>query len=48
LADRTTKGAIEFENQIENYLRSTDKEELNPDAIKRDLQLLCNLHVWVR
>jgi ElaB/YqjD/DUF883 family membrane-anchored ribosome-binding protein/ribosomal protein S15P/S13E len=40
LADRTTKGAIEFETQIENYLRSTDKEELNPDAIKRDLQLL--------
>ncbi len=40
LADRTTKQAIEFETQIENYLRSTDKEELNPDAIKRDLQLL--------
>jgi DNA-binding phage protein len=40
LANRTVKRAIEFETSLENYLRNTNKEELNPDSIKRDLQLL--------
>jgi ElaB/YqjD/DUF883 family membrane-anchored ribosome-binding protein len=40
LANRATKGALDFEANLENYLRNTNKEELNPDAIKRDLQLL--------
>lgn len=40
LANRTVKRAIEFETSLENYLRNTNKEELDPDSIKRDLQLL--------
>ena len=40
LANRATKGALDFEANLENYLRNTNKEELNPDSIKRDLQLL--------
>jgi len=40
LANRVTKSANEFEASLENYLRNTNKEELNPDGIKRDLQLL--------
>jgi hypothetical protein len=40
LAKRATKQVVNFETQLENYLRNTDKEELNPDGIKRDLQLL--------
>ena len=40
LANRATKQALDFEANLENYLRNTNKEELNPDAIKRDLQLL--------
>jgi hypothetical protein len=40
LAKRATKQVANFETQLENYLRNTDKEELNPDGIKRDLQLL--------
>ncbi|MBW4570010.1 MAG: MFS transporter [Tolypothrix carrinoi HA7290-LM1] len=39
-ANRATKQALDFEANLENYLRNTNKEELNPDAIKRDLQLL--------
>jgi hypothetical protein len=40
LANRATQKAQEFEANLENYLRNTNKEELNPDSIKRDLQLL--------
>jgi hypothetical protein len=40
LANRAQKQAVDFEASLENYLRNTDKEELNPDGIKRDLQLL--------
>jgi len=40
LANRATKGALDFEANLEKYLRNTNKEELNPDSIKRDLQLL--------
>jgi uncharacterized protein YfkK (UPF0435 family) len=40
LANRATKGALDFEQNLENYLRNTNKEELNPEGIKRDLQLL--------
>jgi ElaB/YqjD/DUF883 family membrane-anchored ribosome-binding protein len=39
---RVQKQAINFEQSLENYLRNTNKEELNPDGIKRDLQLLLN------
>lgn len=42
LANRSVKQAINFEASLENYLRNTNKEELNPDSIKRDLQLLIN------
>ncbi|MBG1241414.1 MFS transporter [Nostoc sp. NZL] len=40
LAKRTTQVALDFEGNLEDYLRNTNKEELNPEAIKRDLQLL--------
>lgn len=40
LAKRATKQVLDFEANLENYLRNTEKEELNPEAIKRDLQLL--------
>jgi nucleoid DNA-binding protein len=40
LARRTQKQAVAFEENLENYLRNTNKEELNPEGIKRDLQLL--------
>ncbi|MEA5624012.1 MFS transporter [Nostoc sp. UHCC 0251] len=40
LAKRTTQVALDFEANLEDYLRNTHKEELNPEAIKRDLQLL--------
>ncbi|MEA5595532.1 MFS transporter [Rivularia sp. UHCC 0363] len=40
LAKRTSEKVANFQADIEEYLRSTDKEELNPDGIKRDLQLL--------
>jgi ElaB/YqjD/DUF883 family membrane-anchored ribosome-binding protein len=42
LVDRVSKQAVDFESNLENYLRNTNKEELNPDGIKRDLQLLLN------
>jgi nucleoid DNA-binding protein len=42
LVDRATKQALDFEENLESYLRNTNKEELNPDSIKRDLQLLLN------
>jgi ElaB/YqjD/DUF883 family membrane-anchored ribosome-binding protein len=40
LASRVQKQAVKFEQNIEEYLRNTDKAELDPDSIKRDLQLL--------
>ena len=40
LANRVTKGALDFEASLEKYLSNTNKEELNPEGIKRDLQLL--------
>ena len=40
LANRAQKQVVDFEANLESYLRNTNKEELNPDGIKRDLQLL--------
>jgi nucleoid DNA-binding protein len=40
LANRTTQQVVDFGKNLENYLRHTNKEELNPESIKRDLQLL--------
>ncbi|MCU0526290.1 MAG: MFS transporter [Elainella sp. Prado103] len=40
LALRTQQQAINFETGLEEYLRNTEKEELNPEGIKRDLRLL--------
>lgn len=40
LARRTQKKAQEFQGIVADYLRSTDKEELNPEGIQRDVQLL--------
>lgn len=40
LANRVQKQAVNFEATLESYLRHTEKDELNPDGIKRDLQLL--------
>lgn len=40
LAKRAGKQVLDFEANLENYLRNTDKEELNPEGIKRDLQIL--------
>jgi len=39
-ANRATQQVLDFEANLEDYLRNTNKEELNPEAIKRDLQLL--------
>lgn len=40
LASRTGQQIQDFPSTIADYLRSTGKDELNPDAIKRDMQLL--------
>ncbi|MBF2015945.1 MAG: MFS transporter [Rivularia sp. T60_A2020_040] len=40
LAKRASERVANFQTDIEEYLRSTDKQELNPEGIKRDLQLL--------
>ncbi len=40
LVKRTTQRVADFEARLEDYLRYTNKEELNPESIKRDLQLL--------
>ncbi len=42
LATRATQQVVDFEANLESYLRNTNKDELNPDGIKRDLQLLLN------
>lgn len=40
LAKRATEKVSDFQANLEDYLRHTNKEELNPEGIKRDLQLL--------
>ena len=40
LATRTQQRIETFKGNVEEYLRQTGKEELNPEGIKRDLQLL--------
>ncbi|BAZ51732.1 hypothetical protein NIES4103_43900 [Nostoc sp. NIES-4103] len=40
LASRTAEQVADFQANLEDYLRHTNKEELNPEGIKRDLQLL--------
>lgn len=40
LASRTQQRVQNFQTYLEDYLRYTGKEELNPEGIKRDLQLL--------
>jgi hypothetical protein len=40
LASRMQQQAVDFEANLESYLQNTEKEELNPEGIKRDLQLL--------
>jgi hypothetical protein len=40
LASRVQKKAVDFESNLESYLQNTNKAELNPEGIKRDLQLL--------
>ncbi len=42
LATRATQQVVDFEANLESYLRNTNKDELNPEGIKRDLQLLLN------
>jgi ElaB/YqjD/DUF883 family membrane-anchored ribosome-binding protein len=39
-ANRARQRVVDFEANLEKYLRNTNKEELNPEGIKRDLQLL--------
>ncbi len=42
LARRGQAQVQDFQSAIADYLRSTDKEELNPEGIQRDLKLLLN------
>ena len=42
LAARTQQRVQNFQAYLQEYLRYTGKEELNPEGIKRDLQLLLN------
>jgi len=42
LAKQTQEKVESFQETVADYLRSTDKEELNPEGIKRDVQLLLN------
>jgi ElaB/YqjD/DUF883 family membrane-anchored ribosome-binding protein len=41
-ASRTKDRVQDFAANLETYLRNTGKEELNPEGIQRDLQLLLN------
>ena len=41
-AIRTQEKAVEFKDAVADYLRSTDKAELSPTGIKRDVELLLN------
>jgi nucleoid DNA-binding protein len=40
LASRTTEQVQDFQEALADYLRSTDKEELSPEGIKRDMEEL--------
>lgn len=40
LASRTQQQVQDFQSNLAAYLRNTNKEELNPEGIQRDLQLL--------
>jgi len=40
LASRAKDKMQDFQGSLENYLRNTNKEELSPEGIKRDLQLV--------
>ncbi|MGB3638969.1 MAG: MFS transporter [Rivularia sp. (in: cyanobacteria)] len=42
LASRTQQQVTDFQTNLEEYLRQTGKQELNPEGIKRDLNLLVN------
>jgi nucleoid DNA-binding protein len=42
VAARTQARVQNFQTALEDYLRNTGKEELNPEGIKRDLQTLLN------
>jgi ElaB/YqjD/DUF883 family membrane-anchored ribosome-binding protein/uncharacterized protein YfkK (UPF0435 family)/predicted nucleic-acid-binding protein len=42
LASRAKETVRDFQANFEDYLRNTNKEELNPEGIKRDLQVLFN------
>ena len=42
LAARTQARVQTFQANLEDYLRNSGKDELNPEGIKRDLQLLLN------
>ena len=42
IARRARSKIQDFQGSIAEYLHSTDKEELNPEGIKRDVQLLLN------
>jgi ElaB/YqjD/DUF883 family membrane-anchored ribosome-binding protein len=42
VASRTKERVQNFQTNVESYLLNTNKEELNPEGIKRDLQLLLN------
>jgi predicted nucleic-acid-binding protein len=42
LAMRTQTTVRDFQSAVAEYLRSTEKEELNPEGIQRDFQLLLN------
>ncbi len=42
LARRTQQQVQDFQSAIADYLRSTDREELNPEGIQRDVELLLN------
>ena len=41
-AIRTQKAVKDFQGSVTDYLRSTDKAELSPTGIKRDVELLLN------
>ncbi|MEM6400905.1 MAG: MFS transporter, partial [Cyanobacteria bacterium P01_D01_bin.116] len=42
MANRTQQKVQDFQTNLEEYLRQTGKQELNPEGIKRDLNLLLN------
>ncbi|MGF1514472.1 MAG: MFS transporter [Elainellaceae cyanobacterium] len=42
IARRAQKQVQDFQTTVEEYLRSTDKAELHPEGIKRDVTLLLN------